>query len=332
MKTLIKIMIDDINRSTRGNSLRLFLGRLIRQFFPNFRYSETYGFSFDSIIRISVLGKPFYVDPEDGGVGEFLLNNAIYEADETKLLSILLKPGMTFIDIGANIGYFTVLAAKAVLKEGLVIAFEPDPHNVKLLMKNIKVNKLKNVTIVNKAVSDKPGHVRLFLSEVNSGDHRIYDGKDDEYFNAGMPRREIKVETTTLEEYLCGNSRTADVIKMDIQGAEYAALQGMKRTLNQNPAIVLFAEFWPYGIKSCGHDPVCFLMDLFDLDFRIYAHKDRLSASFKHTTHYEWDGPFKEHTSIKEFLETLSEVRWTNLVCSRRKLELGSNFQELIRA
>jgi len=138
--------------------------------------------------------------------------NGVYEPFETELVKKEIKKGDVVLDIGANIGYYTLIYAKLVGEEGKVFAFEPDPDNFALLKKNVEINGYRNVILAQKAVSNKTGKIRLYLSEVNKGDHRIYDSHDG--------RKSIEIETIRLDDYFKNYNVRIDFIKMDVQGAE----------------------------------------------------------------------------------------------------------------
>lgn len=173
-----------------------------------------------------------------------LAANGVYEPFETALLASLIRPGHLVVDIGANIGYYTLVFARAVGPDGHVIAFEPDPDNFRLLAHNVRSNGYRNVTLVPRAVSDKAGSASLFLSAANRGDHRLYDSHDG--------RESRAVETVTLDEVLAGWHLPLDLIKMDIQGSEAMALRGMTATLQRHPGACLASEFWPVGLARAG--------------------------------------------------------------------------------
>ncbi len=166
----------------------------------------------------------------------------LWEPIETRWILDRLRPGDTFVDVGANVGYFTLLAARAVGEEGRVFAFEPDPDNFELLARNIELNHLTNVVPVQRAVSDRCGPAQLYLSERNKGDHRI--------FPAGERRDSIEVLTVSLDSYL-GDEPDVDVVKIDTQGAEVPVLLGMGSILRWSPP-ALVVEFWPKGLAGCG--------------------------------------------------------------------------------
>jgi FkbM family methyltransferase len=195
--------------------------------------------------------------------------NGIYEPVETAWIQSRLVPGDVVVDLGAHVGYYTLLCAKLVGSHGKVFAFEPFPEHFELLKRNIKANGYENVALVRMAVADTTGTRHLFLSEDNSGDHRI--------FGAGGHRRAIEIETITLDDYFRGNSMPIALIKLDIQGAEYAALQGMLRVLSRNRVAALLTEFWPRGLLAYGVEPERYLNLLLAQGFRLLE-VDRLTG------------------------------------------------------
>jgi tRNA G37 N-methylase Trm5 len=102
----------------------------------------------------------------------------VYEEYETDLIKKEIDRGDVVLDLGANIGYYTLLFAKKVGDEGRVYAFEPDPTNFSLLKKNVEINGYRNVVLIQKAVSNKNGKLKLYLNEDNKGDHRFYNSHD----------------------------------------------------------------------------------------------------------------------------------------------------------
>jgi len=190
----------------------------------------------------------------------------VYEVDETKLFNNIIKEYDVVVDIGANIGYYTLLAAKKVGPSGRVIAFEPDPVNYLLLKKNIIANKYNNVVLVNKAVSDESCVLPLFLSSVNNGDHRLYDD--------GGHRDFVNVDSISLDEYFKDNYKV-DFIKIDAQGAEGRILKGMKNVINCNKRLKILTEFWPDRLRACGVDPKEYIFSIQKYGFEAFDVEDR---------------------------------------------------------
>jgi FkbM family methyltransferase len=193
----------------------------------------------------TVGGHKMFLDSEDS---LRLSINGVYEPFETDLFKQLIKPGDTVLDIGANIGYYTLLFAKLVGREGKVYAFEPDPTNMELLRKNVKVNGYQNVITEQKAISDQSGTIQLYLNDGNKSDHRIFDSGDG--------RQSINIETINLDEYFAKKQVDVDLIKIDIQGAEIIAFQGMQKTLAKNVNLQLISEFFPFAISKFGKQPL----------------------------------------------------------------------------
>jgi len=158
---------------------------------------------------------------------------------EIKAFESLIKPDMTVLDLGAAIGYMTLAAARLVGPQGRVIAFEPAPAAFQLLETNVERARLKNVTVVNKAISDKVGTVNLYISSTQPLANSLNTQRV-------RPDTVVKVATTTLDEFL-GNT-TVDVIKMNIEGSELLALKGMKRTIERNPYLQMMVEFDPKAL------------------------------------------------------------------------------------
>ena len=190
-----------------------------------------------------ILGMKLYLDDLDS---LDLAIHRIHEPEETHILESLVKEGMSVVDIGANIGYYSVLFSRWAGPTGHVYAFEPDPDNFRVLERNISLNQSRNITAERMAVSDSNEPIKLFISEESRGDHRSFESDES--------RASVEVPATTLDSYLKG--KRVDLIKMDIQGAEAIALEGMRETLQKNPGLVIVTEYWPYGIQSSGHDPV----------------------------------------------------------------------------
>lgn len=205
-------------------------------------------------------GHKMFLDSKDS---LHLSINGIYEPFETELVKKEIKKGDVVLDIGANIGYYTLIFAKLVGENGKVFAFEPDPTNFSLLKKNVEINGYGNrVVLVQKAVSNKTEKIKLYLCEDNKGDHRIYDSHDG--------RQSIEIEAIRLDDYFKNYNGTIDFIKMDIQGAEGWAIQGMHNLLKKNKTVKIVTEFWPIGLKGSGIDPDEYFKILIELGFKLY--------------------------------------------------------------
>ena len=197
---------------------------------------------------VCVHDNKMFVSQGEIGFSEELLFSFGYDKCQTMLFQYLVTEGMTVIDIGAHIGYYTLLAAKLVGDKGEVFAFEPEPRNYALLLKNIEINSYKNVTPIKKAVFNKTGKVKLCLADF-SGGHSLCR---DVVHGVGT----IMVDAICLDEFFRDKDyRSIDIIKMDIEGAEMAALKGMAKILETNDHLKIFTEFCPLGLQGAGVSP-----------------------------------------------------------------------------
>jgi len=176
------------------------------------------------------------------GVANCVLINEEYEPCTTNTVELFITPGMTTIDIGANIGYYTLLLSKLVGEKGRVIAFEPEKSNLTDLLINVELNEARNVTVSKYAISNYIGSSRLLVSKECSGEHSLVTSR-----NKKMDYQEVKV--ATLDSFIKGK---VDFIKIDTEGNEVKVLLGAKRILNTNPHILLVVEAWPYGLVNAG--------------------------------------------------------------------------------
>ncbi len=207
-------------------------------------------------------GHLFHVDPADRTLGVLMRRRGVLSPPETVLYAREVRPGMTVLDLGANFGYFTLAFARAVGPAGRVIAFEPDPRNAGLLARNVRDNGYSNVRVAAQAVSRAAGTLPLYRSDYNFGDHRLGWGGPEH-------AERVAVEVVALDEALAGADRQLDFIKMDVQGAEAAALAGARGLIGSLPRLALATEFWAEGIRAFGDDPRAFLDQLVSLGFRI---------------------------------------------------------------
>jgi FkbM family methyltransferase len=187
-----------------------------------------------------------------------------YELDTTLLVQSLLRPTNVAVDVGASIGYYSLLFAKLVGEKGKVYAFEPQPLNCDALDHSIQTNGYSNIIkVVQKAVSNKTGFSSLYLSD--EGDQLASLYQTPKY---DKESRRV-VETITLDEFFESERwPTVDLIKMDIQGAEKAALEGAKRLITRNSQLKLILEFHPLWQAAAGITPNEFFDKLVELGFR----------------------------------------------------------------
>ena len=184
-----------------------------------------------------------------------------YEKFTVKLLENFLKKGDYFIDIGAHIGYFSLVTARLVGPEGRVYAFEPEPNNFAQLLKNIEANGYNNIVPVPKAISNISDICDLRLDK-KSGFHSLY--------LAPKQTGTIKVDVTTLDDFFAMEGwPPVSFIKMDAQGGEAHILDGAKNLLERNHDLKMIIEWWPEGLEAAGVSPQSFLENLQSLGFKV---------------------------------------------------------------
>lgn len=156
----------------------------------------------------------------------------VYEPGVTAIIERVLAPGMSFIDIGANIGYFSVLASSIVGGQGKVFCVEPYAYNIKMLQNNFKLNNCKNCEILPFALSDSKGFLSYDDSAGNSGNVMELG---DEF--ASILKSTV-VYSVRLDDII-PSCQKIDLIKMDIEGAEYLALKGMRKIISEQLPIII---------------------------------------------------------------------------------------------
>ena len=208
---------------------------------------------------IEVMGHKMFLDSKDA---LRLSIYGIYEPFETELLKKLIKKNNIIIDVGANIGYYTLIATKCAGKNGKVYAFEPDPTNFAILKKNANINGYNNIILTQKAISNKTGKAKLYLCTKNTADHKIYDD--------GTNRKFIEIDSIRLDDFFKNFNEEINLIKIDTQGAEGHVLQGMISLIERNKNIKIIIEFWPSGLQKDGFNPKDLLMSLKKHGFNLY--------------------------------------------------------------
>jgi len=196
-------------------------------------------------------------------ISEHIQKFNIWEPYETMLVLQHLRPGSVFLDIGANIGYYTVLAGSVVGDRGLVIAYEPDAENYRLLECNIDLNDLTNVRAFRAALGDQASQGSIYLSQDNKGNHRLFDEGDG--------RRMAAVEILNGDEHVSQLTERLDFIKIDTEGYEARVLEGLHATILANRAhLAMVIEFCPYGLRQAHTSGTQLLADLAEYDLPLF--------------------------------------------------------------
>lgn len=214
------------------------LASVVREFVNSLEFHRRGLLSVDSAMEeISVDGRPMFVYGDDLGISA-ALRGGVYEPEVTAAIASRLSPGDVFLDIGANLGYYTFLAADAVGPSGAVIAVEASLRNVRALRAGVRRGARSNVEIINVAASSRWTLLAFGLSGTNgiTGQLRADDLQDE--IVQGVP----------LDAALGGLERL-DMIKIDVEGAEHLALGGLHGVIERHhPTIV--SEFSPPGLEA----------------------------------------------------------------------------------
>jgi len=237
----------------RPAPIRWVVNRLILAFLP----------SSVRIGRADVLLNPH--DPVVSGA----LAMGVYEKEEISLFSRTIQPGMTVVDVGANLGAYSIVALDRLQGRGQLLAIEPARDNFLLLQRNLQHNQRLSqktkVHAVRVALSNKSGVAVLHKNPANKGDNRLYSD--------GLLAGKEKVKTMTLDN-LCRQKgiRSIDVLKIDVQGLEGEVLLGSRKILQASQRCHLFFEFWAEGLIKAKSEPSRILELLKSLGFNLYTY------------------------------------------------------------
>jgi FkbM family methyltransferase len=181
-------------------------------------------------------GQPFqfytHSQRNDRVLSRAIAKHGAFEPVQAQIFCRLLRQFKTFIDLGANIGWHTVLAQHEMSSDSQIFAFEPEPKNFALLKANTHRKKLPKTTIVQSAVSDQIGTIDIHLSRRNFGDHRIYRSEDG--------RKSVSVPMTTLDAYFDGTSLPPLLLKSDTQGSEPHVFKSCEAGAVREPVAIRF--------------------------------------------------------------------------------------------
>lgn len=183
-----------------------------------------------------------------------LSQGRLYEPELCHVLFRALKKGDTYLDVGAHVGYFAIIAAKLVGPEGRVVAFEPEGANLARLGEHIAMNKLANVTVVNKVVCDAVGPRTFYINRDNDGGHGLWDvGRHSFNVKSAAQPQPIEIEATTLDATAAALGTAAiKVLKIDTEGGEHQILEGAAKTIERQAIPFVICELNEFGLNQLG--------------------------------------------------------------------------------
>ncbi|MBV9673635.1 MAG: FkbM family methyltransferase [Verrucomicrobia bacterium] len=201
---------------------------------------------------------------DDPALAALLMEGVLWEPEISALLDLILKAGMTFVDVGAHIGLHTLHGARVVGLSGAVIAFEPTPTVFRLLQRSVNLNGIGAICrCLNLALSVSEGMAVFHVSAV-CGENSLYRLGDEK------EKSELQVRTASLDSVL-QEAQRIDVVKIDVEGAELDVLEGMKHILAKHRDILLIVEYGVVHLKRLGTKPVDWFSRFFAHGLTLFA-------------------------------------------------------------
>lgn len=200
-----------------------------------------------SLVRM-ISGEFIYVDPNDETVSANLIAHGYWESHVSTAIRRLVQPGATVVEVGANLGYFTIIMARRVGETGKIYSFEANPQMAKLTRKSLHLNALGHrVELIDKAASDRTGSMKFMISRQYAGSGHLH--VPESYI--APDQTVLEVETQPLDSLPI---ERADVIRLDAEGSEPLILKGAARLLSQ-PNVVVCMEWSPIQMRSRASVP-----------------------------------------------------------------------------
>jgi FkbM family methyltransferase len=196
-----------------------------------------------------------------------------YESETTQLLGAILRPGDTFIDVGAHVGYFSMVAAAFVGPGGRVFGFEPDTANFARLVEHVELNDAWQVEPVHMAVGERAHVARFFVNADNDGGHALWNVAE----HPECPRTRLggvsrPVYVTSLDRYFDGRSiASLRAVKIDAEGSEMAVLRGAKELLARHRVPFVVAEVNRFALERMGTSEREMRAHMTGLGYEVYA-------------------------------------------------------------
>lgn len=200
-------------------------------------------------------GAKMAVDTRDQLLAPWLLLDGLWETHVTGWLDSVLQPGAVMVDVGANVGYFTLLGARRVGSTGRVVAVEAHPALYDLLRRNVVMNGHQStVTLWNRAAWSAPERLQFHQRVRYAANSSLATAGTDGLDALGDTEEIVEVDAAPLDDLLEPLGRV-DVIKVDVEGAEVHAFRGLGRTMAANPGLIIMFEWSPEQIRQMGDDP-----------------------------------------------------------------------------
>ena len=210
------------------------------------------------------------IDTRESVLGPALLLHGLWETDVTRWFQETLRPGEVFVDVGANVGYYTLLASRLVGDAGRVVAIEAHPRMAELLRRNVIINGRFNISTWHRAAWWRAEtlslHARRHFAANSSagslGESALQTLDDQEDV--------VRVDAVPLDDLL-SDLPVVHLIKIDVEGAEVQVVKGLRATLEKNPRITVIFEWSPGQLEMVGNEPAALveLMEGHGFKFRL---------------------------------------------------------------
>jgi FkbM family methyltransferase len=266
------------------------------------------------LIKTKLAGMDFWYRGDDKYVGQRIALGK-YEEYETSLMLRQVRCDSVVVDVGANIGYYTLLMAQ---KAKRVYAIEPEGGNFEILKKNVTANKLKNVVLIKAAAGEKKGEMRLIKDKENFGNHRLKSLSAKAASPIEEREKLEKVSVIRLDDIF--EKERVDLIKIDVQGWESAVIEGAKNIIKRDSP-TLFLEYWPEGMKESkldGGKMLTFLKTVYkkiwQIDDYLHVYKEIGNViNVNEKTGYAdlWMG---KELEFGDYLSMLKNVNYKNII------------------
>ncbi len=235
------------------------------------RVAQTVYLGDHKVLTRTAYGHKIVLDTRDRSLFPHITLDGQWESWVIKVMRDILRPGMTVVDAGANVGYFTLIACDCVGREGRVFAFEPDPETFEVLFRNVEMNGYRPFCQCHGvALSSGRGTATFYRFSLHFGGNSLWhSGGSTTEFRDEVS--EVEVQTTTFDDFVedAGITGKIDLVKIDTEGSEAHVVQGMRKTLAANQGIVLLCEFNANRIRSSNCDPDAAIDALLDQGFTL---------------------------------------------------------------
>lgn len=209
----------------------------------------------EELVCLNTDAGQLWIPASDGVMRPFLEERGTWEPEEGALLGQFFQPGLRFLDVGANVGYFSLLVARRC-RGAVIHAFEPHPLTSQVLALNAW-NSGGDITTHAMALSDGDRILALTTADSNLGDTRSRASSSGSMLSPAAPLDEVLPDAVL------------DLVKIDVQGFETEAVAGMAGMIARSPSVVIVAEFWPAALRERDLDPVAVLKSYRELGLAV---------------------------------------------------------------